>query len=126
LVNREGNLRLPDEWLRPDGVAAEIVAVQRDVERAGRDLVMCDLVNRLRDPARQRHAARADADKRKSGKTAGTAVAFEDFVRDSREAAGHSVRIEDNGHVHLFAASLGRVKEHDEYNKRAGRAGRAG
>ena len=39
------------------------------------------------------------------------AVAFEDFVRDAREAAGHPVRIEDNWHRHLFAASQGRVKE---------------
>jgi hypothetical protein len=32
-------------------------------------------------------------------------------VRDSREAAGHLVRIENDRHLHLFAASQGRVKE---------------
>ena len=60
----------------------------------------------VRDAPRQRHAARADADERQIARPA---VAFEDFVGDSREGAGHPVRVHDlrHGH-HLFAASRDR------------------
>ena len=77
----------------PTRRAHQIVAVQRDVERAGRHLVAGDVVDRFRDAPRERHAARADADQ---GEFVDAAVALEDFVRDAREAAGHPVRIEDN------------------------------
>ena len=40
-------------------------------------------------------------------------VAFEDFVGDAGKAATDTVSVEDNRHAHLFAASLGRVKEND-------------
>ena len=125
VVDRKGNLRLADERLRADGRAHEVVAIERDVERAGRHLVTGNLVNGVRNPARQRHAARADADE---GDLFEAAVAFEDFVRDSREAAGHPVRIENDRHHHLFAASPGRVKERRTIiaYRQDGRTGRTG
>jgi hypothetical protein len=55
--------------------------------------VVRDLVQRLRDPARQRNAARTDADKRD---IFDPGVAFENFVRDSRERASHPARIEND------------------------------
>ena len=71
----------------------QIVAIERDVEGAGRHLVARNVLDEFRDAPRQRHAARTNAGK---GDFVETAVAFEDFVRDSREAAGHPVRIKDN------------------------------
>jgi len=65
-------------------------------------------VDGFRDAARDRHAARTNAHE---SQFIDPAVAFENFVRDSREAAGHPVRVEDDRHMHLFAASQGRVKE---------------
>ena len=44
---------------------------------------------------RQRHAARADADERQ---LVDAAIAFENFVRDAREAAADSVGVENDGH----------------------------
>ena len=109
VVDRERNLRLADERLRTDGRAHQIVAVQRDVEGAGRHLVARNVLDEFRDAPRQRHAARANADE---GDFFETAVAFEDFVRDSREAAGHPVAHRGQLDIgHLFAASQGRVKE---------------
>jgi hypothetical protein len=75
---------------------------------------MGNVEQRFRDSPCQRHTARTNADERQFGNVdivPGAAFAFEDFVRDSRKAAGHAVRIKDNGHAHLFATSPGRVKE---------------
>src|SRR5262245_30864015 len=83
-VYGERNLGLPDDRLRADGgrrVAAEVVAVERDVERAARHVVAGDVVNGFGDAPRQRDTARADADE---SDFFDSAVAFENFVRDSR------------------------------------------
>src|SRR5215831_16032126 len=63
-VNGEWNLGLPDDRLRADGdcrVAAEVVAVERDVERAARDIVARHVVNRLGDASGERDSARTNA-----------------------------------------------------------------
>src|SRR5204862_135364 len=80
IVDRERKLGAPHDRLRPDRLPHQVVAVERDVERAGGDLVAVDAVQRVRDPPRQRHAARANADQRQ---IAGAAIAFEDFVGDT-------------------------------------------
>ena len=90
-----GNLRAPDDRLRPDGVAHQVVAVQRDVERAGRHVFVVDVAQAVRDAPGERHAARADADERQIARAA---VAFEDFVGDSCKGAGHPVRVHDLRH----------------------------
>ena len=65
-----------------DGGAHQVVAVERDVERAGRNLVLVDLADRVRQAPGQRHAARADADERERLEPA---IALEDLVRDARQ-----------------------------------------
>jgi plasmid stability protein len=76
-------------------VPHQIVAVERDVERAGRDVVAVDVVDGARQAPRQRHAASADADQRE---LIDGVVAFEDFVRDPREAAADSGGVENDWH----------------------------
>jgi hypothetical protein len=71
------------------------VLVERDVERAGRHVVAVDVVNRLRDSARQRHAAGTDADERQ---LLDAPVALEHFVRDSRQRPAHAVGIHHDRH----------------------------
>jgi hypothetical protein len=46
-------------------VTHEVVAIQRDVERAGRHIVTGDLLDRARQALGDVHAARAHADERK-------------------------------------------------------------
>src|SRR5207302_473548 len=75
---------------------AHVVAIQRDVQGAARYFVTGNLLERFRDAPGQRHAARADADE---DHFFNTGIAFEDFVRDSREGASHAARIEDNSHA---------------------------
>ena len=83
------------ERLRPDGVAHQVVAVERDVERAGRHLVTGDLAQARGDTPRQRHAAFADADERE---LVDRAVALDDLVRDARQRPLHAVGIHDYRH----------------------------
>jgi hypothetical protein len=77
-------------------VPHQVVAIERDVERAGRHVVAVDLVQRPGPAPRDRHAARADADQ---GEVVDAPVAFENFVRDAREGTGDSVSVEDDRHV---------------------------
>ena len=73
----------------------QVVAVERDVERAGRDLVAVDLADRLREPPGDRHAARADADERQ---LVDAAVALDDLVRDAGRATRHAIGVEGYRH----------------------------
>ena len=82
----------------PTGVPHQVVAIERDVERAGRHVVAVDLLERAREPPGDRHAARADADERELVEAA---IAFEDFVRDARQRARHAVGVHHLGHGHL-------------------------
>ena len=76
-------------------MAHQIVAIQRDVERAGRDLVPIDPADGQRQAPRQRHAARADADERE---LLDAAISLEDFVRDPGEGPRHPVGIHHHRH----------------------------
>ena len=53
-------------------------------------------LQRAREPPGDRHAARADADERDLVEAA---IAFEDFVSDARQRAGHAVGIHYLGHA---------------------------
>src|SRR5207249_9137685 len=95
VVDREGDLGLPDERLRSDRVPDQIVAIQGDVEGAGRDVVPVDVADRAREPLRDRHAAGPDADERE---LVDAAVAFENLVGDAREGSTDAVGVEDDWH----------------------------
>jgi hypothetical protein len=79
-------------------VSAEIVTVERDVERAGRYVMTVDVANRLRNPPGQRDAAPPDAHE---GQLFDAAVALEDLVRDARKRPAHAVRIHHDSHAEL-------------------------
>jgi hypothetical protein len=79
-------------------VAHQIVAIERDVERAGRHVHAGDGPEMRGETRRNRHPARADADERQ---LVGAAVALEDLVRDSREAAADSFRVHYDRHCRL-------------------------
>ena len=66
----------------PDG--REIVAIQRDVERADRDVGFFDASQDLGQPLRQRHAAAHDADQSEVGDAI---VFFDDLVRQPDQGA---------------------------------------
>ena len=83
-VDRERNFGLAHQRRDADGRAHQVVAIERDVERADRDLFAGDLAQVGGDALRDRHTAAAHADEREIGKTA---IVFEDFVGDSRERA---------------------------------------
>ena len=95
VVDRERDLGAADDRLRPDGVAHQVVAVERDVERAGRHLVLVDLADRARQAPGDRHAARPDADQRQ---LLDAAVALENLVRDARQRPAHAVGVHYDGH----------------------------
>src|SRR4029079_3373820 len=61
-----------------------------DVEGAGRDVVAVDVVERGGDAARERNAAAPDPEEREFARAA---VAFENFVGNARERAGHAVGV---------------------------------
>ena len=92
VVDREGDLGAAHERLRPDGVAHQVVAIERDVERAGRHVVAGDVLERAGHAPGDRHAARAHADQ---GQIFDAFVAFDDFVGDAGEGAADAVRIHD-------------------------------
>jgi hypothetical protein len=101
----------PDDGLRPHLVSHQIVAIQRDVERAGRHVDAGDGLQMPGDAGGDRDAAGANADERHVFEAA---VVFEDFVRDARQASGDAIGVHDDdrsSHMHLFAASQGGIKE---------------
>ena len=74
----------------PTGVAHQVVAIERDVERAGRHVVAVDFLERAGEPPGERHAARADPDERQLVEAA---VALENLVRDARQRARHAIGV---------------------------------
>jgi hypothetical protein len=76
-------------------VAPQIVAIQRDIERAGRHLVTVDVVNRPGNPPRQRHAAGPDADHRQIIEAA---VALENLVGNAGQRPAHAIGIHYHRH----------------------------
>ena len=89
-----------DDRLRADGVAHQVVAIQRDVERAGRHRrAPRDVAAMIaREAPGERHAARADADERE---VVDAAVALENLVRDARQRASDAVGIHHDRHGRL-------------------------
>ena len=73
--------------------AGQVVAIQRDVERAERQVDALIASDRLVEPRGDEIAARADADERESGKIA---VSFDDLVRDARDGSSDIVGREDD------------------------------
>ena len=75
VVDGERNLRAAHERLRADGMPHQVVAIQRDVERAGPHRLVRDLLEHLREALGEHIAARADADERQA---LGAAVALDE------------------------------------------------
>lgn len=136
IVDRERDLGAPNHRLRAHGVTHEIVAVERDVEGPGPDLVTVDRFERGGNPAGQGHSARPNAHERQ---IVDTAVALENLVRDAGERTTHPIGVHHDGHGdtsfelagrgeidggrkrptqsrmrHLFALSQERIKERPE------------
>src|SRR2546425_13084298 len=65
---------------------------------SGRNLVTVDAVNCRRDPLRDRHAARADADERELVDVCGTRVTLENLMRDARKRLAHPAGIHHHRH----------------------------
>src|SRR4029079_11917271 len=95
VVDVEQDVGAAHERLRADGLPHQIVAVERDVERAVWDGLAGDPLELGRNAARQRHAALADADDRE---VVHTAIALDDLVRDAHERARHAIGIHDYRH----------------------------
>ena len=98
VVDRELNLGAADLRLRPDGVAHQVIAIQRDVERAGRHLMAGDFLQRPGETLGDRHAARAHADERN---VVHALVALDDLVSDAGERTADAIRIHYDGHADL-------------------------
>ena len=90
VVDRERHFGAPHHRLRPHRLAHQVVAVERDVERAGRHVAAGDLAQRGGDAARQRHPARADADERELVEAA---VPLDDLMGDARQRPRHAVGV---------------------------------
>ena len=101
-----GNLGLAHQRRDADRGAHQVVAIERDVERADGDVLAGNLAQVVGDALRDRDTTAAHANEGEIGKTA---VMFEDFVRDSRERARNALRIHDYWHATLFADSRVRV-----------------
>ena len=101
IVDGERDFGAADERLRPHRVAHQVIAVERDVERAGGHVFPGDLDQTLRQPSREVHAARADPDERQG---VNTFVPFEDLVSDACEGSSNAVRIHDYRHAGLCVA----------------------
>jgi hypothetical protein len=72
-----------------------VIAVERDVEGRRRDVMARNVLQRPGDATGERHTSTPDANERQ---IINRLVAFEDFVRDTREGAADPVRIHDYGH----------------------------
>ena len=77
---------------RAGGLEAQVVAVHRDVERAGGDLAALDLGHALGDAAGEMHSARRDAEQDETG---GVAIALEDLVGDAGQRPGDVLIVKD-------------------------------
>src|SRR6185503_3349423 len=94
--DRERDLGLAHERLRPDGRAHQVVAVKGDVERADSDRSVPDGVDVAGDSLRNRDAAATHANQ---GKVGQFTIALEDFVGDAGERTRNALGIHDYGHV---------------------------
>ncbi len=86
------------ERLWTHGMAHQVVAIERDVERPGRHVVPVDLFEGPGEPPRQWHAAGADADQRQLIEPA---VPLENLVRDARQRARHPIGVHHLRHTDL-------------------------
>ena len=86
--------------------AGQIVAVERDVERAERQIDALVAADGFVQPGGDEIAARADTDEREGGKIA---VPFDDLVRDARDGSADVVGREDDRQLRTpFPASQDR------------------
>ena len=86
--------------------AGQIVAVQRDVERAERQVDALIAADRFVEPGGEEIAARADPYEREGGKIA---IPFDDLVRDARDGSPDVVGREDDRQLRTpFPASQDR------------------
>ena len=88
--DREGNIGAVEH--RRIRSRTQIVTVERDVQLTDRQLHTVDARNVPGQPARQRHAARVDADQ---AQVVRAVVLFEDLMRDAHERAVDGGRIHD-------------------------------
>jgi hypothetical protein len=120
IVDREGDVRLAHDRRVPD--AGQVVAVERDVDRAERDVGAFVRADRLADTGRERVTARADADDGESGEVT---VALDDLVRDPRDGAADVVRTEQRGRSALLPGLTGPVLKGGGVRSSIGRSARA-
>ena len=100
VVDRERDLRAPHDGLRSDGVPHQVVAVERDVERAGRHLVAVDAGDGTRETPGHRDAPGPDADQ---AELLDAPIALENLVRDAHERSAHAVGVHYDGHGGIHA-----------------------
>ena len=113
IIDGERNVGAADHRLRSDRMAHQVVAIQGDVEGAGRHLLAGDLAERAGNAPRERNATFADADERQ---ISDRLVAFENFVRDAGEGAADAVRIHDDRHMTPLCGLAGpRLKRRRQY-----------
>ena len=84
----------PDRGERRRLAQADVVAVEADVERAGRDVDALDLGDLLREALRQVDAAGQDPDEHDPG---GALVALDDLVSDARQSPSDIARVHHRG-----------------------------
>ena len=103
-VDRERDLRLTHDRCVAD--PGQVVAVERDVDRAQRDVNALVRPDRRLDARRERVAARANTDDGEMGKIP---VALDDLVRDPRDGPADVVRREQRGRLALLPGLSGPV-----------------
>jgi len=96
VVDRKRDLRLTHHRRVAD--ARQVVAVERDIDRAERKIDAFVRAYGLANPRGERVATRADADDREKGKIA---LALDDLVRDPRDGPPDIVRTEQRGRLAL-------------------------
>ena len=94
-VDEEGDLGPAHQRLRPHGRTHQVVAVERDIERAGGHLYAGDVLQVRGDPRRNRHPARANADQSQG---LHASVALVNLVGDAQQAARDPLGVHDYGH----------------------------
>jgi len=95
IVEIERNVRAAYQRLRPDRLAHQVIAVERDVEGSRRHVAASDLVQLLRNPTGDGHAPLANADE---GQVVDAAIALDDLVRDARQRARQAIAVHHDGH----------------------------
>ena len=72
-----------------------IVAIERDVDAADRDVAAFELANPVGDPIGDRNAAAPDRDQHQA---LGPAMPLDDLARDAAQAPRHAVGVEQHAH----------------------------